>query len=215
MKFHKEIMYSISIQDYHHWLNLRWTSAGGSVIGKSVQETLDLFELIATTHSMFSSERVVPPRARRVYELDHTVSTNGQIVALTKQVELLVKSQTRGAHVVMSAHHVKTVELIIQLKTVCLWAFSRNKSTSFRMAPTISTLIHKLITQDGDSTRTLDGLIISPGIFQIMFSKRKNQVWGRCSTSICKRQIRCSNKLKQIFRINRHQSRSWKHKSIK
>lgn len=29
-------------------------SAGGSIIGKSVQQTMDLFELIATTHSMFS-----------------------------------------------------------------------------------------------------------------------------------------------------------------
>ncbi|XP_022856879.1 uncharacterized protein LOC111377952 [Olea europaea var. sylvestris] len=34
------------------------SSAGGSIIGKSEQQCMDLFELIATTHSMFSSERV-------------------------------------------------------------------------------------------------------------------------------------------------------------
>jgi hypothetical protein len=79
------------------------SSAGGSIIGKSVQQTLDLFELIATTHSMFSSERVVPPRAPGMYEMDNTASTNAQIAALTKQVELLVKSQTRGAHAVLSS----------------------------------------------------------------------------------------------------------------
>jgi hypothetical protein len=31
-------------------------SAGGSLIGKSVQQCMDLFELIATTHSMFSMQ---------------------------------------------------------------------------------------------------------------------------------------------------------------
>lgn len=29
-------------------------SVGGSIIGKSVQQTMELFELITTTHSMFS-----------------------------------------------------------------------------------------------------------------------------------------------------------------
>ncbi|XP_022863487.1 uncharacterized protein LOC111383603 [Olea europaea var. sylvestris] len=58
-------------------------SAGGSIIGKSVQQTMDLFESIATIHSMFSSERV--------------------IAALTKQVELLVKLQTHGANAMMAS----------------------------------------------------------------------------------------------------------------
>ncbi|XP_022859966.1 uncharacterized protein LOC111380597, partial [Olea europaea var. sylvestris] len=75
-------------------------SAGGSIIGKSVQQTMELFELIATTHSMFSSERVAPPKTGGMYELDSATATNDQIVALTKQVELLVKSQTKGAHAV-------------------------------------------------------------------------------------------------------------------
>ncbi|XP_022897561.1 uncharacterized protein LOC111411243 [Olea europaea var. sylvestris] len=78
-------------------------SAGGSIIGKSVQQTMDLFELITTTHSMFSSERVVPPKAGGMYELDSTTSTNAQIVALTKQVELLVKLQTHGANAMMAS----------------------------------------------------------------------------------------------------------------
>lgn len=69
------------------------SSTGGLIIGKSVQQAIDLFELIATTHSTFSSERVVPPRASEMYELDSAASTN--------QVELLVKSQTKGAYAVM------------------------------------------------------------------------------------------------------------------
>ncbi|XP_022852885.1 uncharacterized protein LOC111374444 [Olea europaea var. sylvestris] len=78
-------------------------SAGGSIIGKSVQQTIDLFELIATTHSMFSSERVVPPKVGGMYELDSTTSTNAQIAALTKQVELLVNLQTHGANAMMAS----------------------------------------------------------------------------------------------------------------
>ncbi|XP_022872211.1 uncharacterized protein LOC111391272 [Olea europaea var. sylvestris] len=78
-------------------------SAGGSIIGKLVQPTMDLFELIATTHSMFSSERVVPPKATGMYELDSTTSTNAQITALTKQVELLVKLQTHEANAMMAS----------------------------------------------------------------------------------------------------------------
>ncbi|XP_022873169.1 uncharacterized protein LOC111392139 [Olea europaea var. sylvestris] len=78
------------------------SSAGGSIIGKSVQQCMDLFELIATTHSMFSSERVVPPKTAGIYEVDSSASTNAQIAALTKQVELLVKSQTKGAHAVIA-----------------------------------------------------------------------------------------------------------------
>lgn len=35
-----------------------------------------------------------------MYELDSTAATNAQIAALTKHVELLVKSQTKGAHAV-------------------------------------------------------------------------------------------------------------------
>ncbi|XP_022883745.1 uncharacterized protein LOC111400569 [Olea europaea var. sylvestris] len=77
-------------------------SAGKSIIGKSVQQTMDLFELIATTHSMFSSERVIPPKAAGMYELDSTTSTNAQITALTKQIELLVKLQTHGANAMMA-----------------------------------------------------------------------------------------------------------------
>ncbi|XP_022856211.1 uncharacterized protein LOC111377359 [Olea europaea var. sylvestris] len=73
-------------------------SAGGSIIGKSVQQTMELFELIATTHSMCSSERVAPLKTGGMYELDSAAATNVQIVALTKQVELLVKSQTKRAH---------------------------------------------------------------------------------------------------------------------
>ncbi|XP_022860904.1 uncharacterized protein LOC111381360 [Olea europaea var. sylvestris] len=78
-------------------------SAGRSIIGKSVQQTMDLFELIATTHSMFSSERVVPPKAAGMCELDSTTSTNARIAALTKQVELLVKLQTHGANAMMAS----------------------------------------------------------------------------------------------------------------
>ncbi|XP_022889150.1 uncharacterized protein LOC111404596 [Olea europaea var. sylvestris] len=78
-------------------------SAGGSIIGKSVQQTMDLFELIATTHSMFSSERAVQPKAARMCELDSTTSTNAQIAALTKQVELLGKLQTHGANAMMAS----------------------------------------------------------------------------------------------------------------
>ncbi|XP_022863171.1 uncharacterized protein LOC111383320 [Olea europaea var. sylvestris] len=63
---------------------------------------MDLFKLIATTHSMFSSERVVLPKAAGIYELDSTASTNAQIAALTKHGELLVKSQTKGAHAVIT-----------------------------------------------------------------------------------------------------------------
>ncbi|XP_022889337.1 uncharacterized protein LOC111404820 [Olea europaea var. sylvestris] len=74
----------------------------GLIIGKSVQQRINLFELIATTHSMFSSERVVPPKAAGIYELDSKASTNAQIATLTKQVELLVKSQTKGAHAVIT-----------------------------------------------------------------------------------------------------------------
>ncbi|XP_022883279.1 uncharacterized protein LOC111400015 [Olea europaea var. sylvestris] len=75
-------------------------SARGSIIGKSVQQTMELFKLIATTHSMFSSKRVAPPKIGGMYELDSAAATNAQIVALTKQMELLVKSQTKGAHAV-------------------------------------------------------------------------------------------------------------------
>ncbi|XP_022878730.1 uncharacterized protein LOC111396550 [Olea europaea var. sylvestris] len=60
------------------------SSVGGSIIGKSVQQCTDLVELIATTHSIFSSERVVPPKTAGIYELDSTTSTNAQIAALTK-----------------------------------------------------------------------------------------------------------------------------------
>lgn len=58
--------------------------ASGSIIGKSLQQTMDLCELIATTHSMFSSEIVVPPKAIEMYELDSTTSTNAQVAALIK-----------------------------------------------------------------------------------------------------------------------------------
>ncbi|XP_022856557.1 uncharacterized protein LOC111377667 [Olea europaea var. sylvestris] len=68
---------------------------------REIKQFMDLFELIATTHSMFSSERVVPPKAGRIYELDSSASTNAQIAALT-EVELLVKSQTKGAHAVIA-----------------------------------------------------------------------------------------------------------------
>ncbi|XP_022877019.1 uncharacterized protein LOC111395266 [Olea europaea var. sylvestris] len=78
-------------------------SAGGSIIGKSVQQTMELFELIATTHLMFSSERVVPLKTGGMYELDSTTSTNAQIAALTKQVELLVKLQSHGANAMMTS----------------------------------------------------------------------------------------------------------------
>lgn len=37
-----------------------------------------------------------------MYKLDSTTSTNAQIADLTKNVELLVKSQTKGAHAVMT-----------------------------------------------------------------------------------------------------------------
>ncbi|XP_022860103.1 uncharacterized protein LOC111380701 [Olea europaea var. sylvestris] len=78
------------------------SSVGGSIIGKSVQQCMDLFELIAITHSMFSSERVVPPKTAGIYELDNITSTNAQIAALTKLVKLVVKSQIKGAHVVIT-----------------------------------------------------------------------------------------------------------------
>ncbi|XP_022855423.1 uncharacterized protein LOC111376682 [Olea europaea var. sylvestris] len=78
-------------------------SAGGSILGKSVQQTMELFELIATTHSMFSSERMGPLKTGGMYELDRTTSTNAQIAALTKQVELLVKLQTHGANTMMAS----------------------------------------------------------------------------------------------------------------
>ncbi|XP_022891637.1 uncharacterized protein LOC111406443 [Olea europaea var. sylvestris] len=87
-------------------------SAGGSIIGKSVQQTMELFELIATTHSMFSSERVAPPKTGGMYELDSAAATNAQIVALTKQVELLVKSQTKGAHAVTAGYPDEQVNFI-------------------------------------------------------------------------------------------------------
>ncbi|XP_022868731.1 uncharacterized protein LOC111388277 [Olea europaea var. sylvestris] len=57
---------------------------------------MDLFKLIATTHSMFSSERVVPPKAAGIYELDIIASTNAQIAALIKQVELLPPNSVKG-----------------------------------------------------------------------------------------------------------------------
>ncbi|XP_022852768.1 uncharacterized protein LOC111374346 [Olea europaea var. sylvestris] len=79
-------------ESYHEW-----------ILGKSVQQTMDLFELIATTHSMFSLERVIPPKASGLCELDITTSTNAQIATLTKQVELLVKLQTHGANAMMAS----------------------------------------------------------------------------------------------------------------
>ncbi|XP_022858826.1 uncharacterized protein LOC111379639 [Olea europaea var. sylvestris] len=78
-------------------------SAGGSIIGKSAQQTMDLFELIVTIHSMLSSKREVPPKVAGMYELDSMISTNAQIAALTKQVELLVKLQTHGANAMIAS----------------------------------------------------------------------------------------------------------------
>lgn len=49
---------------------------GGLIIRKSIQQCKDSFELIAITHSMFSSERVVPPKVVGMYELDNKISTN-------------------------------------------------------------------------------------------------------------------------------------------
>ncbi|XP_022864447.1 uncharacterized protein LOC111384405 [Olea europaea var. sylvestris] len=51
---------------------------------------------------MFSSKRVVPPKVAKIYELDSTTSTNAQKVALIKEVELLVKSQIKGAYAVIA-----------------------------------------------------------------------------------------------------------------
>ncbi|XP_022865504.1 uncharacterized protein LOC111385354 [Olea europaea var. sylvestris] len=108
------------------WLDSK-PDGSGSIIGKSVQQCMDLFELIATTHSMFSSERVVPPKVAGIYELDSIASTNAQIAALTKQVELLVKSQTKRAHAVITGPSYENCRANHLIENCNLWAFRRNK----------------------------------------------------------------------------------------
>lgn len=77
------------------------SSVGRSIIGKSVQQCLDLFELIVTAHIMFSSERVVTNKAAEIYEINSTASTDAHIATLIKQVELHVKLQIHGANLMM------------------------------------------------------------------------------------------------------------------
>lgn len=48
------------------------SSVGRSIIGKSVQQCPDLFELIVTAHIMFSSERMVTNKAAEIYEINST-----------------------------------------------------------------------------------------------------------------------------------------------
>ncbi|KAL2471240.1 Uncharacterized protein Adt_39376 [Abeliophyllum distichum] len=56
---------------------------------------MDLYEFIANTHTIFSSDRTIPRKVAGIHEIDSQSATNAQLVALTKQVELLDRTQTR------------------------------------------------------------------------------------------------------------------------
>lgn len=88
---------------------------------------MNLFGLITTANSIFSSERVVLWKIARIYKLDSTASTNTQIAALTKEVELFVKLQTQGANVMMAVQYVRIVGEITPQRAVRCLLLLRNK----------------------------------------------------------------------------------------
>ncbi|KAL2526598.1 Uncharacterized protein Adt_11652 [Abeliophyllum distichum] len=51
---------------------------------------------------MFLSDRSTPKKVAGIHEIDGLAATNAQLAALTKQVELLVKTQTQGVNVVQT-----------------------------------------------------------------------------------------------------------------
>ncbi|KAL2480146.1 Uncharacterized protein Adt_33112 [Abeliophyllum distichum] len=64
-----------------------------SIANQKVNKAWDLYELIANTHTMFSSDRTTQRKAAGIHEIDGLSATNAQLAMLTKQVELLVRTQ--------------------------------------------------------------------------------------------------------------------------
>ncbi|KAL2471658.1 Uncharacterized protein Adt_39794 [Abeliophyllum distichum] len=78
------------------WGSRMWTPLQtGSIANKNVNEAWDLYELIANTQTMFSSDRTTPRKVAGIYEIDELLATNAKLATLTKQVELLVRTQMK------------------------------------------------------------------------------------------------------------------------
>ncbi|KAL2541659.1 DNA-directed DNA polymerase [Abeliophyllum distichum] len=51
---------------------------------------------------MFSSDRATPKKLAGIHEIDGVSATNAQLAALTKQVELLVRTQMQGVNTIQA-----------------------------------------------------------------------------------------------------------------
>ncbi|KAL2532241.1 Retrotrans gag domain-containing protein [Abeliophyllum distichum] len=92
---------NIFILGYFLSLNQQWTTLQtGSIANKNINEAWDLYELIANTQTMFSSDRTTPRKVAGIHEIDGLSATNAQLATLTKQVELLVRTQRQGVNAI-------------------------------------------------------------------------------------------------------------------
>ncbi|KAL2518317.1 Uncharacterized protein Adt_14564 [Abeliophyllum distichum] len=78
------------------------SSANGSIANKNVNKACDLYELIVNTQIMFSSDRTIPRKVAGIHEIDGLSATNAQLATLTKQVELLVRTQMQGVNAIQA-----------------------------------------------------------------------------------------------------------------
>ncbi|KAL2471894.1 Uncharacterized protein Adt_40030 [Abeliophyllum distichum] len=76
------------------------SSANRSIASKNVNEAWYLYELIPNTHTMFSPDRTTPRKVAGIHEIDGLSATNAQLATLTKQVELLIRTQKQGVNVI-------------------------------------------------------------------------------------------------------------------
>ncbi|KAL2527606.1 Uncharacterized protein Adt_12660 [Abeliophyllum distichum] len=78
------------------------SSANGSIANKNVNEAWDLYKLKANTQTTFSSDRTTPRKVAGIHEIDVLSATNAKLATLTKQVELLVRTQMQGVNAIQT-----------------------------------------------------------------------------------------------------------------
>lgn len=107
-----------------------------------------------TTHSMFLSERGGTEENSKILELDNMASTNAHIASWTKQVELLVKSQTNGANALMASsvcdncganHVIKSCMLLASLEEQV--NYIQNGSCNFNLHSFFSMVVEEKVGQ--------------------------------------------------------------------
>ncbi|KAL2541769.1 Clathrin heavy chain 1 [Abeliophyllum distichum] len=76
--------------------------ANGSIANKNVNEAWNLYDLIANTQTMFSSDRTTPRKVAGIHEIDGLSATNAKLATLTKHVELLVRTQMQGVNAIQA-----------------------------------------------------------------------------------------------------------------